>query len=60
MKIRINDEESQEVRKIYIEIGDKNFRLVVNNMEQLEINKHCDEDGAIHVLPCYSNEIKIV
>jgi len=59
MEIRINDEKPQEVRKVYIDIGEKTFRITVNKFGELEINKRFNDD-AMSILPSYANEIKII
>lgn len=59
MKIAIDrNEEWKEVNKVKVRVGDNQFTISVNKFD----NKSWGESGdsTIKILPCVSNEIKIV
>lgn len=47
-----------EADTVVIQIGDSDFRISVDNQNNLVINKN-GEDSSIHITPSTGNEIKI-
>lgn len=56
-----NNEECFDARNIKITIGNKEFRITVNNYDELVINKIADGDESsnINIIPYMGNEIRI-
>lgn len=62
MQIKLNrDEVSIDVRLITIIIGSKEFRVSVNNLGELIINKSYfgEDSSSIQIIPRVSNEIEL-
>lgn len=63
MKIAIDrNEEWKEVNKVKVRVGDNQFTISVNKFDELIINKSWGygDDSTMKILPCVSNEIKLI
>ena len=56
-----SEEHTEVKRHIRITIGEKAFKISVNNFDELVINKHdySDDSNGLNIHPSVSNEIKI-
>lgn len=55
----LEDSEFQEVRIVIVRVGNNDFRLRVDHIGNLVVNKCGLEDSAIHITPRVSNEIEL-
>jgi len=51
--------DEKEVSRVYILIGETEYKISEDKFRNLILNKSNDEDSSIYVTPQYSNEIRI-